>query len=299
MKTVLVSTGNFQEHILEAIRNLRLFDNHDITVITEKRFFDKFDENTTLVDTADLDDQQFDIKSKLDRTFRNGFWHLCSLRLFYLYSYIKLNNLHNIIHIENDVMVYVNLDTLSFKKNKVYGAFDCDARVVPDIIFIPNSDAMYPIILNYDCTTNDMLNLGRMHEYIEPFPIFPLTEPIHHVNKNYTEFNCIFDTNAIGQYLGGVDPRNNSPQLRSMLTNEVRQRYDISGDTRGFINETCIVNYGMFKFFWIKNLKNMYVPHMYINNTIIPIVNLHIHSKKLYDFRSDVPKEKFYIHDWV
>jgi len=281
MKIVLVSIGNFQPHILEAIRNLQLFENNDITVITEKKFFSKFEKNITLVDSSELDDYQFDTKSQLDRTFRDGFWHLCSLRLFYLYSYIKMNNLENVIHIENDVMVYMNTDSLcsSFRVDKVYAAFDCDTRVVPDILFIPNAKAMWPIIQKYDCTTHDMANLGRMTEFIEPLPIFPLTEIPHHVNKKYGDFNCIFDTNAIGQYLGGVDPRN------------------IAGDTRGFINETCVVNYGMFKFFWIKNLKNLYVPHMSVNNILVPIVNLHIHSKKLYDFRADEPKEKLYIQD--
>jgi hypothetical protein len=278
-----------------------LFENNDITIITEKKFFSKFEKNVTLVDAAELDDYHFDTKSQLDRTFRDGFWHLCSLRLFYLYSYIKNNNLENILHIENDVMVYMNTELLfpSFKFDKVYAAFDCDTRVVPDIIFIPNAKAMWPIIQNYDCTVHDMANLGRMTEFIEPFPIFPLTEIPHHVNKNYEDFKCIFDTNAIGQYIGGVDPRNNSPQLRNILPPEFQLRYDENGDTRGFINESCIINYGMFKFFWIKNLKNLYVPHMSVNNILIPIVNLHIHSKKLYDFRADEPKEKLYIQDVV
>jgi len=44
-------------------------------------------------------------------------------------------------------------------------------------------------------------------------------------------------------------------------------------------------------------LKNLYVPHMSVNNILVPIVNLHIHSKKLYDFRADEPKEKLYIQD--
>jgi hypothetical protein len=301
MKTVLVSAGNFQNHILEAIRNLRLFGNSDITVITEKRFFEHFDDTVTLVDTSDLDANHFDKNSQLDRTFRDGFWHLCSLRIFYLYSYIKINNLKNIIHIENDVMVYTDLDVLapSFQTHKVYAAFDTDTRVVPDIIFIPSHEALCPIINQYDYTLHDMANLGRMHEHIEPFPIFPIYDTVHFVNKNYTQFKCIFDTNAIGQYLGGVDSRNNSKELREMLSLEGRHRYDINdGDTRGFVNETCIVKYDMFKFFWVKNNKNLYVPHMYINNTLVPIINLHIHSKKLYDFRADEPTERLYIQDW-
>ena len=71
-------------------------------------------------------------------------------------------------------------------------------------------------------------------------------------NENFQEFNSIFDAAAIGQYLGGVDPRN-SP-----------------GDTRGFVNETCVVNYDKYEFTWIKK-ENFYLSslsnHM---NIIIP-----------------------------
>ena len=80
-------------------------------------------------------------------------------------------------------------------------------------------------------------------------------------------FNSIFDAAAIGQYLGGVDPRN------------------IPGDTTGFINETCVVNYSYYKFIWKFNLiLNIYQPYILIDNIEILINNLHIHSKSLKKF---------------
>ena len=44
MKIILVSVGNFQEYILDNIKNLLLFNNNDITVITNKDFFYKFND---------------------------------------------------------------------------------------------------------------------------------------------------------------------------------------------------------------------------------------------------------------
>ena len=41
MKIILVSIGNFQEYILDNIKNLLLFNNNNITVITNKEFFIK------------------------------------------------------------------------------------------------------------------------------------------------------------------------------------------------------------------------------------------------------------------
>ena len=91
-------------------------------------------------------------------------------------------------------------------------------------------------------------------------------------NQNFGNFNCIFDAAAMGQYLGGVDKRNQD------------------GDTRGFVNETCIVKYNNFEFFWIKK-DNLYRPHIYINLKYIPIINLHVHSKELNKFMCNNPLE--------
>ena len=280
MKIILVSTGNLQEYIIDNVQNLKLFGNNDIVVITEKHYFDKLkDLDITLIDSAELDDYNFNNKSKLNKHFRNGFWHLCSLRFFYLYSYIKKNQLTDCIHLENDVMSYINFDKLKtcFKENKVYATFDSDTRVIPSILYIPNFHAFQPIIDNYNEQINDMENLARFDEtVIEPIPIYSNHENINKFNKNFDNFHCIFDGAAIGQYLGGVDPRNQS------------------GDTRGFINETCIVKYNNNVFFWVLE-DGLYCPYISINNYLIKVINLHIHSKQLNKFMSNNPKEEMLI----
>jgi hypothetical protein len=286
MKIILVSVGNFQEYILDNIKNLLLFNNYDITIITNKDFFINFKEffnnfndfKITLVDCNKLSDNNFNINSQLDKGFRNGFWHFCSLRLFYVYSYIKQYNLTNCIHLENDVLTYVNFDDIksNFKENKVYTTFDCDTRVIPGIIYIPNYKSFEPIINNYNFNINDMENLAKFNEsVILPLPIFPIIN-INKFNKLFVDFNMIFDAAAIGQYLGGVDPRNKS------------------GDTRGFVNETCIIKYNTYKFEWIK-INNLFIPHLVIDNNKYRICNLHIHSKKLINFMANNPIENYLI----
>jgi len=278
MKIILVSIGNFQEYILDNIKNLKLFNNNDITVITEKKFFYYLEDlDVELVDAKELEDFSFNHNSQLDKTFRNGFWHLCSLRFFLLYSYIKNNNLTNCIHLENDVLTYINF-TNFITHDKVYATFDCDSRVIPGILYIPNAESFKPIIDNYNFQLNDMQNLAKFNEdIIEPFPIFPIiNDEINKLTKNYLQFNSIFDAAAIGQYLGGVDKRNQD------------------GDTRGFINETCLIKYNEYIFFWIKK-NNLFIPHIVVNNTLFRINNLHIHSKELNKFMADNPIEDKYI----
>ena len=275
MKVILVSAGNFQDYLIDNIKNLILHGNNDITLITESSYFYMLKDysTVTLVDCQSLLSNEllnYNSNSRLDRGFRNGFWYFCSLRFFFLYEYIKRNNLTNVVHLENDVMVYINLDELQdkFTENKVYATFDSPRRVIPGFLFIPNYLSFKPIIDNYNQSLNDMENLAYLSNYIEPLPIF--------INGTYSNkfntFNCIFDAAAIGQYLGGVDKKNDP------------------NDTRGFINETCIVNYGYYKFEWIKE-NNLWCPYVLIGDNRVKIINLHIHCKELFKFMSNDPKE--------
>jgi hypothetical protein len=125
---------------------------------------------------------------------------------------------------------------------------------------------------------NDMKNLGKYFNssFIEPLPIISINENENYFNKNFKIFNNIFDAAAIGQYLGGVDKRN-----------------DIN-DTTGFINETCVIKYNNYKFHW-KKINDLWCPYIKIDNDLIKIINLHIHSKSLDNFLSIEPIENQYI----
>lgn len=298
MKVILVSVGNFQEYVLDNIKNLLLHDNRDIVLITEPAFFNKLRlfPNVVLVDCADLETEQIahykTHSSIANRTFRNGFNLYCSCRLFYIYEYMKRHDLHNVVHIENDVMVYENLENLQgcFKEGgKVYAPFDTMSRVVPSFLYIPTYQSFEPIVRNYDYVMNDMENLARFgDDVIAPLPIFPIIEGdgtegdggvCDKFNKHYRDFNVLFDAAAIGQYLGGVDKRNT-----------------VVKDTRGFVNETCVVKYDKYEFRWIRDdTTHLYVPYVKIQNTLYKIINLHIHSKELCHFFSNYPIEQKFI----
>ena len=176
-------------------------------------------------------------------------------------------------------MCYENFDNVkdTFTKNKVYATFDCDFRVIPGIMYIPNHDSFEPIIKNYNFNINDMENLGQYNEdVIIPLPIF-INCNDSKITKYFSNFNFIFDAAAMGQYLGGVDPKNTP------------------GDTRGFVNETCLIKYNNFKFNWIINENGLYQPFININGIFVKIINLHIHSKNLKRFLADNPKENKFI----
>lgn len=274
-QVVLVSTGVFQSYIKSNVDQLLKFD-FNVHVILDPDFFDSMKEyNTriTLVDSSTLQ-TDFDSKSTLDRHFRGGFCHSTSKRLFLLNEYMKQYGLRNVIHLENDVLLYSDMNYVL--DEKIYITMDSENRCIPGIVYIPNHELFDHLIQEYDCSKNDMENFAmfyhRHRDIVATFPIIDNSVQPSIYNHEFERFHSIFDAAAMGQYLGGVDPRN------------------IPGDTTGFVNETCIIQYDKFQFKWMKKNEN-YVPHIFIHDKWILVNNLHMHSKRLDEFSMDNPTE--------
>ena len=279
MNIVLTCIGNFQEYILVNIQQLIRLGHKSIYIITNREYFEKFstyDASIYLIAVESLNDTyNYNATTQLDNQFRGGFWALTSARFFYLYEFIRKYSIENVIHLENDVLIYYNTDVLYplLDTSKIYLPFDTFQRNIASIMFIPNALVFKTALDLYDLAKNDMENFAiiqRQTNIIENFPIF-INDSYHDtehqfVSKNFNQFQYIFDAAAIGQYLGGVDPRN------------------IPGNTIGFINETCVIKYNAYSFIW-KEIDNISRPFIRIRDDyMVPIFNLHIHSKALENF---------------
>jgi hypothetical protein len=275
---VLTCINNFQDYILINIKQLLLLNHEHIYIITNRSFFNKFVEynnKINLIAVEDIEDTyHFMQLSKMDKQFRGGFCALTSARFFYIYDFMRQYDVEHVIHIENDVLLYYNCDELKDKLNPrfVYLPFDSFRRNVASIMYIPNHSIFKSALDCYDINRFDMENFSeirRQTQLIRNFPIFidDLNEGMEYqfVTKNHDEFQFIFDAAAIGQYLGGVDPQN------------------ASGDTSGFVNETCIIKYNNYKFVW-NLVAGMRKPFIQVDGILHPIFNLHIHCKNLGKF---------------
>jgi len=242
--------------------------------------FSEYMENIHLIAIEHLNDSyNYNEHSLLDNQFRGGFWALTSARFFYLYEFMRKYAIENVVHLENDVLIYYNIDILDkmVDKSKLYLPFDTFHRNIASIMFIPNCNIFKAILDRYDFAKNDMENFSiiqKQTDLIDHFPIFitdlACSPEYQFVTRGFENFHMIFDAAAIGQYLGGVDPRN------------------ISGDTRGFVNETCIIKYDQYQFIW-NTISNINRPFIVISQCegdtrSYPIFNLHIHSKALERF---------------
>ena len=233
---------------------------------------------------------------RFDLNFRSDFWISTSKRFYYILALIDIFNLKNVFHIENDVMLYENLNNVYNSLpdvTKLIVVKDSESRVIPSIIFIPEYNSLLKLITYMSDTLNnssefinDMALLGSYTNTnssdVCVFNIFP-----------EKDMKYIFDGAAIGQYLEGVDIKN----LQGLPEDKESPQYKIikfNNPSRGFINETSVYKPNTSIFYYkLCHVNHLKVP-MYIllvgskeKNSYHSIVsNIHIHSKQLYKFNS-------------
>lgn len=233
-------------------------------------------------------------RSKLDKDFRDGFWNYASERFLYIYDFMYQYDLYDLFHLEYDTMLYVDIQEIVdvFKNYYSIGAiFDNDNRCIPCFLYIANKDCMQKLAEAFAYYSyygkNDMeivalfknMNDKKVidflpvvpQEYLQSYELKSLaghtTGQADRYANNIELFNSIFDGAALGQYLGGCDPRNGNY-------------------SPGFINESSLFNSSNFIYEWENDLQGRRVPYIVIKNKKYRINNLHIHSKNLNQFAS-------------
>ena len=287
MNVVLTCLQHFQPCILINLQQLIRLGHEHIYVITHRHLREKFTlkhESIRLLFLEDVPPEEGrPFASELDATFRHGFWLHTSYRFFAIRDCMRAYDIQDVIHLENDVLVYYHCDTLlpCLDKRFVYMPFDSLERNIASIVYIPDYHVLDRILRYYNPAKDDMHNFRDIQQktnQIDHFPIcFPETNnPLRQfVTKNYDRFGgVLFDAAAMGQYIGGVDP-DNHPHT--------------STSTVGFVNETCVVKYNQYRFVWItspclKTLEDVKRPFLFHKGRKYPIFNLHIHSKQLAHF---------------
>jgi hypothetical protein len=235
--------------------------------------------------------------STLDPHWHNGFWKHTTERFFYLEEFIKDNNLTAVFHIENDIMLYANLQSLLpvFQKHyKGIGVtFPSDHQCVPGFVYIPSAENLQPInqfLADHACEgKDDGLTLSKCkntigREYIDYLPVICPEYMQYYEMKNsfgekpidptlfsqhIEEFQSLFDAAAFGQYLGGWSPLNHG--------------WDNGKRPKNF--------WSMFDaehvpIVWERDGLNRKIPYATFAGKKYRINNLHIHSKNLKGFCS-------------
>ena len=228
-------------------QSLLVNTNVTIHVLIDNSLINEFNENIALFNISNVNIKVVGLENKSDKiekyteymkkfpnesiTFRDSFWISTTSRFFYIEEFMRKENLTDVFHIENDVMLYEDLNKIkeTLKKDSLYMVQDNISRVVPSILFIPNVNelsSMNDFILNKIKNSNVFLNdMNLLGMYLKK-ELFPFGFK--------TKSKYIFDGAAIGQYLGGVDPNN----LPKMSTSRDELLKCINNPSKFFINET-------------------------------------------------------------
>ncbi len=231
----------------------------------------------------------------LDTTFRDGFWTHTTERFFYLEALMRAESLGPVLHLEGDVLLYRAPEPLAPVLAAHYPGlgvpFDHDTQAVAGAFYAAGPEALKPFntfvarVLERPgmALANDMLLLatyGRRYgpRALEALPTIGDDYPDPLVNRkgeaaeapgrfsrHARAFGGLFDGNATGQYLTGVDPRNTDGR-----------------DTRGFINETAAFRADRYAFRWPVDAHGRRYPEAVgPTGDVWPLITLHVHSKAL------------------
>lgn len=300
---ILVHIGNvFVDYIKDSIEQIQKFNDCNIYLVISKKHFDKIQSNVILVAVEDLKKSAnhvaFLSTSERDNNFRDGFWKSVVERFYYIEDVIIEYNLEHVFHFENDVMIYCDLNhiqnILVENKIKMAAPFDNDARCIPSFVYFNGNEVLSKLnqFIFQFADYNDMELIAMFNEkynLIEMLPLMPknydyelkslsglaVKSKLKYL-ENFDKYNSIFDAAAIGQYLGGVDSRNFKFKFfRTFFKNKKK-----------FVNESAVYDVSKFDYIWETDGFRRRIPYLRYKGINIKINNLHIHSKKLSDFKS-------------
>ena len=138
----------------DALRQARIFNRCRIVVAAQAAALAQLAAPASLnVEQVALEDlavsdrhRTFHEISPLDRDFRGGFWTHTTERFFVLEALMTHLALPNAVHVENDVMLYCDLEALTPKLASRYAGiaatFDNDQRCVPGFLYVPEVAAI-------------------------------------------------------------------------------------------------------------------------------------------------------------
>ena len=217
-------------------------------------------------------------------------WQTAALRLFYIEKFLEKYNINDIIHFDNDVLVFSNLKNLltKFKKFNFLITAHFETEYVFGFSYIKNNKSLTPInnsllqlinlpfpelqarvnsecphemrLLNYINTTNN-------NKYIDHLPVV-VEGP---GSDNFDIFQTIFDPSSYGKHVAG-----------SHCLGSHNKHYVSTPDWHG----TELHHYAgtQISSGKIKVSFDGKYPLLTYNNKTYTINNLHIHDKNLKDF---------------
>jgi hypothetical protein len=303
---VLVHLGDgiVPEHIYYCINQIRAFNKKERLILIVDAGNEKYLKTILRMERCEIvsidnlhrteHHDHFRSQNRLFEEGMNGFWQYSTERLFVVEEVMSRFSLQNVVHLENDVMIYASADSFGKTLISSYSGLgltqDCDKRAIGGFVFIKNVAALRELteMIAYSREKkNDMeflcdyINRKRESQIVNLPVMYPSYLSRHQLKnlkgagparadfywQEYESFGCIFDAASVGQFVGGIDKRHQK------------------SDTAGFINETAYFTPRDMRVAW-ERIEGKLVPYILDGTVKIPLANLHIHSKELAKYSS-------------
>ena len=289
MNFVLIALGKIPEYLNDCIIQIKKTQKKSNIFLLINKSSNYKNKNCKIIFTENLKKSKehtlFIRKSRLAQdNYRNFFWKYSIQRFYYLNDFLEKTNLTNIFHLENDVLLFQDLKKIlkEVKSHNLACIRDNVDRVIGSLIYIKSKKISKKIvkISNNYLNQNDMKILSHLDKKISNTINLPIGEDLDFIKRsnNYAKIKgipFIFDAAAIGQFIDG-------PHRKKLVSKIFFKIKNLFKKNDGFINTQTKLNIYNWKIIW-KNKK----PYRQINNRLLPIANLHIHSKNLKKFISN------------
>jgi hypothetical protein len=145
MLLILVHIGKtFPEYINTCISQIRAVSNIEIHILISNEHNNKIivKDNVNIIELESIPKSDkhiiFSKISRLDTSFRSGFWKYATMRFIYIYDYMFANNLTDVFHIEYDNLIYLDFTKQIdvFRTLPFWCVMDAPTRCIPSFIYM-------------------------------------------------------------------------------------------------------------------------------------------------------------------
>lgn len=222
MSIILYHTSTpIPNHLIDCIKKIRQYSNIPIHLLTDSDIT-----HDDLIVTNINKYNEFNWLNNLDYFRGNDslshMWRTSCFRMFYIQRLMQDLNLENVLHFDNDVLLYEKPENIIEKMIGRYGAFAVTAHSHDEIVlgmsFIKNSNALSSVVdfikNEFQLPSRDLRNkyggypsemrLISAHGNCEFLPILPEGLTAQRYTNNYSNFNSVFDPSSYGQHIGGT-----------------------------------------------------------------------------------------------
>lgn len=242
--------------------------------------------------------------ARRDLSFRIGMYS--AERYFLLKSFMQERDLHDVVYIEDDVMLYQSIEDLLpiFRESYPNMAipFDSPVRGFAAIMYISSAESMLPLLKITSWSYNksrcpDFLCLMKCRkdygeEALGHLPVLPpdyakntgLIDPRDKYPFDFVRIQLstdLIDEDCYSRYIDRFDSLFDTTAIGQYFAGTLQ------GHSAGFINWQAVFDPSHFTYTWERDEENRWIPYLNYLDKKYRLNNLHVQSKQLYRFLSD------------